>query len=270
VTDEHILRALTDPRDDDTQAAIEKLAELAGDGTPADIPEVLRRLDAIEEHMCGTSQRGEQDGIASFTRLYRDITAEIGRRADEGGFMAPGRFLVQLDVQFAERYFEAVRTYARNEGNTPRCWQVLFALRQVPGIPMANFAAAGVNAHINYDLSPALLRTWALGPPITAEHRRDQQRDYDMVNEVFAARMDGLREEMQTWISQGRDGSVPDRLANWIADIVVRWTRQVAWDVATDLWHPDDCGDAVARSDERLGGIAGDLGAVILRVPLPF
>lgn len=270
MTDEDTLRALTDPRDDGTQAATDRLAELAGSGAPADIPEVLRRLDAIEDHLAGTSGRGAEDGVASFTRLYREITAEIGKRDDDGGFLAPGRFLARLDVQFAERYFEALRAYALNRGATPRCWQVLFALRQVPGIPMANFAAAGVNAHINYDLSAALLRTWNLGPPITERHRPEQLRDYDVVNEVFAGQMDGLRHEMQTWISRGRDGSAADRFANWTADLVVRWTRQMAWDVASDVWRPDDCDAAVARSDERLGGMAGDLGAVILRVPLPF
>jgi len=270
VTDEDTLRALTDPRDDDTQAATEKLAELAGSTPPADIPEVLRRLDAIEAHVVRTSRRGGEDGIASFTRLYREITCEIGERDDAGDFLAPGHFLAELDVQFAWRYFEAIRAYAEDKGKTPRCWQVLFALRQVPGIPKANFAAAGVNAHINYDLSAALLRTWGLGPPITGAHRPQQLRDYDVINEVFAGQMDGLRQEMQTWISQGRDGSIPDRMANWMADIVVRWTRQVAWDVATDVWRPDDCEGAVARSDKRLHAMSGDIGAVILRVPLPF
>lgn len=270
MTDEDTLRALTDPRDDDTQATTDTLAELAGSTPPADIPEVLRRLDTIEDHVVHHSRRGEEDGVASFTRLYREITCEIGERDKAGTFVAPGHFLAQLDVQFAWRYFQAIRAYADNQGKTPRCWQVLFALRQVPDIPMANFAAAGVNAHINYDLSAALLRTWHLGPPITEAHRPEQLRDYDVINEVFAGQMDGLRHEMQTWISRGRDGSLPDRMANWMADIVVRWTRQMAWDVATDVWHPDDCDGAVARSDERLRGVSGDLGAVILRVPLPF
>lgn len=270
MTDEDTLRALTDPRDDDNQAALDKLAELAGSTPPADIPEVLRRLDAIEEYIAGTSRRGEEDGIASFTRLYREITCEIGERDEAGDFTAPGHFLAELDVQFAWRYFQAIGAYAENDGGAPRCWQVLFALRQVPDIPKANFAAAGVNAHINYDLSAALLRTWHLGGLITDDHRPQQLRDYDVINEVFARQMDGLRQEMQTWISQGRNGSIPDRMANWMADIVVRWTRQMAWDVATDVWHPDDCDAAVARSDQRLHTVSGDLGEVILRVPLPF
>ena len=270
MSDDDALRALNDPRDDDNQATLDTLAELAGNAPPADIPEVLRRLDAIEECVVRTSRRGREDGIASFTRLYREITHEIGERDAAGGFVAPGHFLAQLDVQFAWRYFQALHAYAANEGATPRCWQVLFALRQVPDIPMANFAAAGVNAHINYDLSAALLRTWNLGPPITEAHRPEQLRDYEVINEVFAGQMDGLRQEMQTWISRGRNGSIPDRFANWMADIVVRWTRQMAWDVATDVWHPDDCDAAVALSDKRLHTVSGDLGEVILRVPLPF
>lgn len=263
-------RALIHPRSAAAEAAAHELAALTGDTAPDTIPEVLKRLDALEACAVRTSARGEEDGIASFTRLYREITCEIGERDDRGEFTAPGQFLARLDLQFAERYFEAIRTYATDPGRTPRCWQVLFALREVPGIPVANFAAAGVNAHINYDLSAALLRTWNLGPPISDDHRPAQLQDYDMINTVFAGQMDGLREEMGTWLSQGEDGDLPDRLANWMADLVVRFTRQIAWDMATDVWSPGDCDRAVATSDRRLRAMAGDVGAALLRVRLPF
>lgn len=270
MTHEDRLGALAESRDRGAEAADRELADLAGDTAPNTIAEVLERLDAIEACAVRTSRRGREDGIASFTRLYREITCEIAERDDRGEFVAPGHFLARLDVQFAWRYLEAIRTYAKDPGSTPHCWRVLFALREVPGIPMANFAAAGVNAHINYDLSAALLRTWDLGGPISDDHRPAQQRDYDVINEVFAGQMDELREEMGTWLSQGEDGDIPDRFANWMADLVVRWTRQMAWDTATAVWHPGDCDQAVARSDQRLGGMAGDVGAALLRVRLPF
>ncbi|MBN9096541.1 MULTISPECIES: DUF5995 family protein [unclassified Pseudonocardia] len=263
-------RALTDPRTTAAEAAARELAELAGATEPRSIPEVLDRLDGLRERAAATSERGDDDGVAAFTKLYREITCEIGERDARGEFVAPGDFLAALDVQFAWRYFEAIHAYAHDPASAPHCWRVLFALREVPGIPMANFAAAGVNAHINYDLSAALLRTWNLGGPISEDHRPAQQQDYDVINEVFAGQMDGLREEMGTWLSQGDDGDLPDRFANWMGDLVVRLTRQVAWDVATHVWRPGECDRAVARSDRRLGPIAGDLGAALLRVRLPF
>lgn len=245
-----------------------RLAELAGTTAPRDIPEVLVRLEAIEKYATASSRRGSEDGIASFTTLYRTITATIDDLDVRQEFHAPQRFLARLDVEFAERYFEALRSYAVSPDSTPQCWRVLFEHREDPDIPMVNFAAAGVNAHINYDLSAALLRTWEDCDPYE-EHRSLQQRDYDVINEIFAIEMDGLRERMRSFLSQGHDGAIWDRGANWAGDVVVRWTRTLAWDEATEVWRDGNRDTAVTRSDERRGGFAGTLGAIILKVPLP-
>jgi Family of unknown function (DUF5995) len=249
--------------------SVRELAELAGTTRPQDIPEVLRRLKAIEDCAIETSDRGKMDGIASFTRLYHVITDSIGKMERDRQFEAPNGFLARLDVEFAERYFEAIRSYATNPESTPGCWKVLFDRRD-DDIPEANFAAAGVNAHINYDLSAALLRTWAHTDPDDEDRRRRQRRDYEKINDVFEAEMDGLREQLHTFLSEGPDGAIWDRGANWIGDLVVRWTRAMAWDQATEVWRTGDPRLAVARSDRRLGAMATTFGAIILKVPLPF
>jgi len=246
----------------------DRLAELAGSSPPENIPEVLDRLEAIEKYATATSGRGAEDGIASFTALYRVITSTIDDLDVRSQFHAPNRFLARLDVEFAERYLDAIRTYATDPTLTPHCWKLLFDHRQDPDIPPVNFAVAGVNAHINYDLSAALLRTWEHCDPDSG-HRELQHRDYEVVNDIFETEMDPLRAKLRSFLSQGEDGVIWDRGANWVGDLVVRWTRSLAWDEAREVWLDGDRATAVTRSDERRGGMAGTLGAIILKVPLP-
>lgn len=255
------------------ELAVRELAEQAGTTVPQDIPDVLRRLTAIEECAVDTSERGKKDGIACFTRLYRVITDSIDKLDRDRQFEAPQEFLARLDVEFAGRYFEAIRTYATAPEETPGCWKVLFDHRN-RDIPEANFAAAGVNAHINYDLSAALLRTWGRTNPDVDGRGRLQRLDYDKINDVFQAEMDGLREQLHTFLSEGPDGAIWDRGANWISDLVVRWTRALAWDTASEVWRNNREADnreatAIAQSDERLGHMATTFGAIILKIPLP-
>jgi hypothetical protein len=53
----------------------------------------------------------------------------------------------------------------------PRCWAVLFDHRDEQTVKHPNFAA-GVNAHVNFDLTFALLETWKSYPP-TEDRRHD-------------------------------------------------------------------------------------------------
>jgi hypothetical protein len=244
------------------------LAALAGDGPPESIPEVLDRLVAIGDHAAGTSMLGENDGIAAFTRLYHVITDTIGGLAAAGEF-ADSEFLVRLDLEFAERYFAALRRYAVDACSVPRPWRVLFDNRSNPCVPAVNFAVAGVNAHINYDLAAALVSTWDHVSPDAGGPGSAQYRDYCAINDVFETNMDPLREDLGSLLSQGPDGAVWDRAANHLADLVIRFTRDLAWDEAREVWT-DGADDRRRRaSDRKLDAIAGFLGGRLLSLPLP-
>jgi hypothetical protein len=244
------------------------LAELAGDTPAKSIPEVLERLAAIRDYAASTSLRGEEDGIASFSKLYHVITERIDGMLRGGEFRSP-EFLERLDLEFAERYFAALRSYAVDIASAPRVWRVLFDSRSHPRIPAVNFAVAGVNAHINFDLSCAVLATWDHLPPDGDGKDSDQFHDYCLINNVFEQEMDPLREELGSWLSNGPDGAIWDRSANFVADLVVRFTRDLAWDEAKRVWDADDREDARRQSEERLDAIATFVGERLLRTPLP-
>ena len=55
-------------------------------------------------------------------------------------------------------YFVPAQDRASDETRS-RAWQPLFALRAQPGTVSLQYALAGMNAHINFDLGLALVRT---------------------------------------------------------------------------------------------------------------
>jgi Family of unknown function (DUF5995) len=245
----------------------QQLALLAGGSVPTSIPEVVSRLAAIHEHAEGTSMRGNDDGIASFTKLYHVITSRIGQMADSGHFRAP-EFLIRLDIEFAERYLSALRTYAEDMQRTPGVWRLLFDNRSDPRIAPVNFAVAGVNAHINFDLSCALVATWRHIAPDGDGRDSAQFHDYCLINDVFEQEMDPLREELGSLLSRGPDGAVWDRTANWMADLVIRFTRDLAWDEAKRVWERGADDKVLRASEEKLDAIASLVGQGLLRIPV--
>ncbi|MCW0213817.1 MAG: DUF5995 family protein [Pseudonocardia sp.] len=227
------------------------------------IADVVARLELIRDTAVAESPLGERDGIACFTRLYHVITANVMTTVDRSGF-ADGDFLTRLDVEFAKRYFAAVRAYDRDPRSAPRAWQVLFDNRHDAGVGPVHFAAAGVNAHVNYDLAFALLETWKDFPPNDA-----RLADYRMINDIFATEMDLLREYFGSLLSRGADDAWYDRAANWAGETAVTITRDWAWDAAREVYRSPDGERARERKrcDERLDATARWVGTLLVRAP---
>lgn len=238
----------------------------------ASLEDVVDVLTAIRDRSAADIERPDRDGISCFTRLYRLITVNVldtveGRTRRV--FRDPA-FLTLLDLEFARRYLAAIRAYEARDLNPPTCWNVLFDRRR-DDVEHANFAAAGVNAHVNFDLTFALLETWKVHPP-----NPDRRSDYDQVNDIFAEEMDLLRERFDAFLADGRDGGATDTFGNKASSLLVRVTRNLAWDAAERVWeHYDPRQDgggpayteAYATEHERLDETAHLLGWMILMAP---
>ncbi len=227
------------------------------------IADVVQRLEEVRDYAANTSLLGEDDGIACFTRLYHIITKNVLDTAAAGQF-ADEAFLTRLDLEFARRYFQALRAYAANTQGAPRCWRLLFDRRADRDVRPVHFAAAGVNAHVNFDLAAALLVTWEDFPPDPGGARL---ADYRCINDIFAVEMDGLRELFGSSLSAGEDGSLWDRFANRASDLLVRLTRDLAWDEAIEVWEAKDRQRAARSSERKLDAIAEILGRGLLESP---
>jgi hypothetical protein len=230
------------------------LAEIV-DKPVSTIAEVADRLGEVYDYARTTSTAGDDDGIACFSGLYQTITRTIDVTPYEDR-----AFLERLDLEFARRYFAALRAYAVDRTTAPGPWKLLFDARSDPRIERVQFAAAGVNAHINYDLADALLGTFPDFPPNDARHR-----DYNTVDDAFQRHMDGLREYYDAPFGDSLwDKTVLDRPANLVGDTLVRGTRADAWDDAMRVREARDTQKARARMLGRLDVEASFLGRALL------
>jgi hypothetical protein len=192
----------------------------------------VARMEALSAYIADHESRGALDGLACFNHLYTVITRRV-RDGIADGFFEDIPFITQLDVEFANRYFDAIRAHEWLPGSAPRAWQVLFDRRSNKWIEPMQFAIAGVNAHVNLDLCVAVVNACAaLRTHPTHGH---QHTDYLRINDIFAEEMKGLRQHYESGFSR-----MVDNLATPVLDAVCNWSvvtyRNIAWHKALELW----------------------------------
>ncbi len=204
-------------------------------GSVEDVISVLRSLD---------SQLSNDDGLKWFNLLYMKVTQ--GVRQESAAFRWENtRWLEQLDVIFAKLFLAALTSWLGNRNETPRAWLPLFEARDQRDIMRVQFALAGINAHINYDLPNALVQTGKeLG--ISPQRGTPEFRDFEKVNDILEVVMENTKREIATGLVGLLDedlGRLDDRIANW----GVRKARETAWSNGEILWHLN--GVPVLRED---------------------
>ena len=228
---------------------------------PGSIAEVIAKLDAIQVVLDELPPSPTANRVAAFNSLYNRITRRVDG-ALRTGVNQPA-FLELLDIQFAKRYFAALDLWNKDDEDTPDVWEVLF--KRGHDLKMSRLTAAmlGVNAHINHDLSLALIGTWNdLGAPTD-----DQiHPDYLLVNQIFYEEIPPLKRLFSThWQMEIDEFAGP--LDDWTERTLVTVTRARAWDQGLRLWalrdDPDDFEQARRAMDRAASlvaefAIAGD------------
>jgi len=139
---------------------------------------------------------------------------------------------------------------------TPHAWRAVFERREDRRVVPLQFAVAGMNAHINFDLPRALVETCrALGTtPDAGSHRRD----FDRVNEILAEVEPAIRERLE------KECPLDDRQLEHLENVLANWSttraREAAWDHSEVLWWLQ--GNAAMTSTytgalDRTVGLAG-------------
>jgi hypothetical protein len=200
---------------------------------PDDVPAVVDQLTKLQDILEQVPPLLGSNPLADFNKLYLRITTSVLERLYAGSFADPV-FLSRLDVEFAARYFDAIREWNDARTLCPRVWAVLFGRIAGPDCKALPSAAAGVNAHINFDLPFALVTTFDhldSGPVDDS----DQHRDYLQINDIFAEAIPGLRRGyLEKWqlLIDTMNGCLDD----WWQGELVDYTRNVAWRNAQKLW----------------------------------
>lgn len=224
------------------------------------IDDVIARMTELERTLSPVPGPGY--GAFCFNRLYLGVTQQMRQAVAQPGFFADPARLAQLDVIFAQLYFDAVDAVAAGQP-AKAAWQVLFDHSTDAGILPIQFAIAGMNAHINHDLPIALVALW------TADGERAHigdaaYGDYTRVNEVL--RTEEAREramiepEVLQELDRG-DGGTVGRLDGRLAMWTVEAARAAAWETADCLWevrHVPPAEHAVLDTVDRVVAVWGD------------
>src|SRR6202049_2258339 len=134
---------------DSCQKILALLANRAALATIGEVIQVMQDLD----NMLRSS-----DGLKWFNLLYLRVTQAVYEKPPAGGW-GDQEWLTQLDLTFAQLYFDALASSCLDPTKVPRAWSALFQARDNSGIERVQFALAGINAHINHDLPLAAVQT---------------------------------------------------------------------------------------------------------------
>jgi len=230
-------------------------------GHPDDVPAVVDQLTKLQDVLERVPPLPAGNPLADFNRLYLRITDCVLERLYAGSFADPA-FVSRLDVEFAARYFEAMRLWTDARSCCPQVWRVLFGRVSGPECRPLASPAAGVNAHINFDLPFALVTTFDhLGCDPLDDG--DQHRDYLQITDIFADSVPGLRRGyLDKWqlLIDTMSGDLDDR---WQGE-TVDYARNVAWRNSQKLWGVRHDLAGLARERDRLDGNAAALGRLLL------
>lgn len=219
------------------------------------VADVLARLEAIDTALPAG------DGVKWFNKLYLEVTRQVETAAPAERQAAPG-FLAALDVVFAARYFAALDA----AGDGPKlpgvypfhAWKPLFEARFATGVAPVQFALAGMNAHINHDLSIVICEACAARGAEPSD-AGPEHADYQSVNGLIAK----VEKRMKAWMMTGLLKEL-DLAFNPVDDVVAIWdiekARDAAWVGAEVIWSlrklPPLRSDYEA-ADDRAVGFAG-------------
>src|SRR5438093_3755979 len=184
--------------------------------TVAGVRERMDVIDALLPH---------EDGISYFNRMYREVTRNVQDRITTTWFEVQP-FMECLDVVFANEYFQAVDQSLRGAPIAP-AWEPLFHWRNRPDTAPIQFAIAGMNAHINHDLSIVVIET-CRGLGLQPEDATPAHRDFVQVNEILRS----VEGHIKRWFETGVIADTADRMDK-VEDALEYWSlceaRNIAW-----------------------------------------
>jgi hypothetical protein len=229
--------------------ANDSLLEVLSSNPPTSIDEVIQRMQRIEDTLA------EDDGLRWFNLLYLKVTEHVRDNPPQGAWQDPV-WLARLDVVFANLYFAALAAFLAGKP-VPKSWQVLFEARERKGIDRIQFALAGMNAHINHDLSFALLQ---LDDEMHKGFNEDtpEHQDYEHVNDLLEAVLPLALEFLAKGDRLGQIAQDTGKVGKMLALWNIRVARDLAWEFAEHLKGlPAFARPFAIRSQDRFTGVVG-------------
>ncbi|HEY4381522.1 MAG TPA: DUF5995 family protein [Acidobacteriaceae bacterium] len=215
---------------------------------PATVQQVIDAMQQIDAVL------PNDDGLKWFNRLYLSVTQKVDLEPP-ASWQDPA-WLLQLDVIFAGFYLRALAGYLSGDPSVPSSWTAMLEARNRPGVDRIQFALAGMNAHINHDLSLALLtlagQTASAPNPASPQHA-DYQAVNQLLNSLMPATLQMLATDTLGVLAQD-SGKIGRILAFW--DICR--ARDLAWEFANHLGNlPTPFRPPVLDAQDQITGVLG-------------
>jgi hypothetical protein len=197
---------------------------------PATIAEVIAALEAIDGLL------PETDGLKWFNWLYLTVTKAVDLNIGSGTWHNPA-WLTQLDVVFAGLYLSALAQWLTPGETAPKCWSILFDARDDAKLARIQFALAGINAHIDHDLSEAVVET-CRHFNIAPVHQSPEYLDYTQVNSILDPIVDQAKAQLLTGLLGDNLPSI-NYVENMAAAFGLSASREAAWTNGEMLFHAE-------------------------------
>lgn len=191
-------------------------------------------LERMDQHIANWVSSDDQR--KTFLQCYRAMTANMADAINDNKF-EDNAWVNLLLNRFAEYYFDALACY-ECASNTPKVWYEVHKDTGTTSLHPIQHLLLGVNAHINYDLVLALYDIlWPEWPTANNELRAKRYRDHCKVNQVIAATIDQVQDEI---IEPGRPAmALIDTLLGrmdelLISHLIASW-RDDVWEHAVQM-----------------------------------
>jgi hypothetical protein len=228
----------------------------AAQAPPQSIPGVLQLLETIDNTCV------DGDGLKWFNGLYLQVTQAVANRVAAGGLADPA-WLVELDIQFATLYFDALNA-ALTGAPCPGCWKAMFSCRNQNRIARIQFALSGMNAHINHDLPLAIVATCKATQTVP-QHGTAQYNDYTSIDSVLDSLIDTAKQTLHVRLL-GDPLPTVSHLEDLIAGLDLAVAREKAWNAAEALWLEPALAAKIHM--DTIDGLTTVIGKALL-VPVP-
>ena len=171
----------------------------------------------------------EENPLGYFAALYLDVTQLVANAIQSGKVFEHSADVEQLDLHFAQRYFDAIDSYY-NGTRATMPWEASFVATKLPGIVVDQHFLSAANAHISFDLAIAV------GDTFRGRDLSFFRKDFDALNELLFSMnnaVNGMIKKIWPPVSVILRifGSPMLRME----DLMMKRSRDKAWQLATQL-----------------------------------
>ncbi|MEZ5041065.1 MAG: DUF5995 family protein [Saprospiraceae bacterium] len=206
------------------------------------IDDIIAALEDIIE-----DSENNNNTLGYFAVLYQKVTKKVKEGIENGLFEDSAR-MEQLDVVFAERYFNAYDAFRKNEALTAS-WEKAFSISSNYWPIVLQHLLIGINAHINLDLGIAAAQV------SQNKDINDLENDFNKINAILSSLVGEVQNNLSSiWPTLKRILKKTGRADDFMVDFSMKIARDGAWKFAKSIATkpPEELSAIIATRDQKV------------------